>query len=105
MSKREIVIYEYTGSQKLLNISEISRFAGLHPMMVQKLFDLGLIDPSVEKPDLLFEETVLTRIDKIMRLKNDLGVNLAGCGLVLDLLERINALERRLLFFENRFHR
>ena len=98
MSKQAIVIYEYKGRQKLLNISEISHFVDLHPMMIQKFFRLGLIDPQVEDPDLLFEDTVIARIDKIMRLKNDLGINLAGCGLVLDLVERIAILERRLLY-------
>jgi len=102
MSKQAIVIYEYIDSQTLLNIGEISRFVGLHPLMVRKLFKLGLIDPSVEKPDLLFEDTVISRIDKIMRLRNDLGVNFAGCGLVLDLLDKIADLEKKLLYYERR---
>lgn len=105
MSKQAIVIYEYRGRQKLLNISEISRFSGLHPMMIQKLFRLGLIDPEVYEPDLLFEDTVLARINKIMRIKNDLGVNLGGCGLVLDLLDKIAELERRLHYYERRQQR
>lgn len=100
MSKHPIVIYEYKERQNLLSINEISRFVGLHPMMIQEFFRLGLIDPQVENPDLLFEDTVIARIGKIMRLKNDLDVNLAGCGLVLDLLERIATLERKLLYWE-----
>ena len=105
MSKKELVIYEYKGSPKLLNIYEMSRFVELHPMLIEKLFKLGLIDPQVEEPELLFEDRVLARIDKIMRLKNDLDVNFAGCGLVLDLLEKIEVLERKLLYYERRFQK
>ena len=105
MSKKEIIIYEYTGSPKLLNIYEISRFVEVHPMLIEKLFQLGLIDPQVEEPELLFEDRVIAKIDKIMRLKNDLGVNFAGCGLVLDLLEKIAVLEKKLLYYERRFQK
>lgn len=105
MSRKEIIIYEYKASQKLLNIYEISSLVGLHPVMIEKLFRLGLIDPHVEEPELLFEDRIIARIDKIMRLKNDLGVNFAGCGLVLDLLEKIDELERKLLYYENIFYK
>jgi len=103
MVKHEVVIYEQKGSRTLLDINEISMFVGLHPNMIHKLFILGLIDPQVEKPDLLFEDSVLARIDKVMRLKNDLGVNLAGCGLVLDLLDRIAEIEKKLLYYERKY--
>lgn len=99
MAKYELVIYEQQGSSTLLNIHEVSRFVGLHPDMIHRFFMLGLIDPQVETPDMLFEESVVSRIDKIMRLKSDLGVNLAGCGLILDLLDRIDEIEKRLLHY------
>ena len=102
MSKHQIVRYEYRESRQFLNIGELSRFAGLHPMMIQRLFRLGLIDPQIEEPELLFEDTVLFRIGTIMRMKNDLGLNFAGCGLVLDLLEKVEKLERQLLYYERK---
>ena len=100
MGKHELTIYEQKGSRTLLNIHEVSRFVGLHPEMIHRFFMLGLIDPQVETPDMLFEDSVVTRIDKIMRLKSDLGVNLAGCGLILDLLNRIEAIEKRLVYYQ-----
>jgi len=56
-------------------------------------------------PDLLFEDAGIDRIDKILRLKNDLGVNFAGCDLVLDLLEKIEDLEKKLPYYEMTYHK
>ena len=100
MLKRELRIYEQRSRRTLLDIHEIGHFVGLHPDMIYRYYILGLIDPRVEKPDLLFEDSVLIRISKIKRLKTDLGVNLAGCGLILDLLDRITELEKKLFYYE-----
>lgn len=100
MAKHELIIYEQKCGRTLLNIQEISRFVGLHPEMIHRLFMLGLIDPQVEAPDMLFEDSVVFRIGKIMRLKSDLGINLAGCGLILDLLDRIDEMEKRLVYYQ-----
>jgi hypothetical protein len=35
-------------------------------------------------------------IAKIIRLRNELGINYSGVGVVLELLERINTLENRI---------
>ena len=100
MVKRELIIYEQRSRRTLLDIHEIAHFVGLHPDMIYRYYMLGLIDPRVEKPDLLFEDSVLSRISKIKRLKADLDVNLAGCGLILDLLDRITELEKKLFYYE-----
>lgn len=103
MAKHELIIYEQECSRTLLDIQEVSRFAGLHPEMIHRFFRLGLIDPQVEAPALLFEAGVISRIGKIMRLKSDLGINLAGCGLILDLLDRIDEMERRLVYYQLKY--
>lgn len=103
MGKHELIIYEQHCCRTLLNIYEVSRFVGLHPDMIHRFIMLGLIDPQVETPDMLFEDSVVSRIGKIMRLKSDLGVNLAGCGLILDLLDRIEAMEKRLVYYQLKY--
>ena len=104
MVKHDIIIYEQETGRTLLNIREVSRFVNLDPEMIRRFFMLGLIDPYIEKPEPLFEDSVLLRIEKILRLKQDLGVNLSGCGVVLDLLDRIAELEKQVEHYEIRFH-
>ncbi len=104
MVKHDIIIYEQETGRTLLNIREVSRFVNLHPEMIRRFFMLGLIDPYIEKPEPLFEDSVLQRIEKIVRLKQDLGINLSGCGLVLDLLDRIAELEKQIEHYEIKFH-
>ena len=81
-------------SEELLSAGDLARLARLHPEMVDRLIDWGLIDPVEREPQLLFPETAVPRIWRIMRLRRDLGINWAGIGVVLDLLDKIDRLER-----------
>lgn len=82
--------------RETLTLGELSRLVDLHPEMVLRLVDLGLVDPEVGEPEWLFQETAVPRIWKIRRLHRDLGINWAGIGVVLDLLDRIDELEREI---------
>jgi DNA-binding transcriptional MerR regulator len=77
-------------------MEELATLARLHPEMVESLVKWGLVDPEESEPELLFRETVVPRIWRIMRLRRDLGINWAGLGVVLDLLDRIDELEREI---------
>jgi DNA-binding transcriptional MerR regulator len=95
----QIVHYRYESrpaSENLLSAEDLSRLARLHPEMVDRLIDWGLIDPVEREPQLLFPETMVPRIWRIMRLHRDLGINWAGIGVVLDLLDKIDRLEREI---------
>jgi DNA-binding transcriptional MerR regulator len=95
----QIVRYRYhtrVPSRETLTLDDLSRLVDLHPEMVLRLVDLGLVEPEVGEPEWLFQETVVPRIWKIRRLHRDLGINWAGIGVVLDLLERIEELEREI---------
>lgn len=80
----------------LLALSEVARLAGIHPDLVDRLVALGLIDPAETVPEPCFDVSVVLRIRCILRLRHDLGVNWAGVGVVIDLLERIEQLEREI---------
>ena len=101
----QIVHYKYENrpaSENLVTARELARLAHLHPEMVERLVDWGLIDPAKRKPQLLFPETAVPRIWRIMRLRRDLGVNWAGIGVVLDLLDKIEKLEREIAWLRKR---
>ncbi|MGW8223681.1 MAG: chaperone modulator CbpM [Syntrophobacteria bacterium] len=98
-SRYQIVHYRYesrSGSENLVTTGELARLARLHPEMVDKLVDWGLIEPVKWEPKLLFPETTVPRIWRIMRLRRDLGINWSGIGVVLDLLDKIEELEREI---------
>ena len=81
----------------LLPLEDLARSAGLHPDLVARLVDCGLIEPSVHiaaRP--LFTGSTIERLRCIMRLRRDLGVNLAGVAVILDLREQIGALRKEL---------
>jgi chaperone modulatory protein CbpM len=83
----------------LLTVDEVATRCGLHPELVQRLVVLGLIDPEEGYSD-LFRPEITLRIQRILRLRRDLGVNYNAAALVLDLLDRIAALEGRLRRYE-----
>ena len=104
-TRYQIVHYKYEsrpGSENLVTAGELARLARLHPEMVDKLVDWGLIDPMKWEPRLLFPETTVPRIWRIMRLRRDLGINWSGIGVVLDLLDKIEELEREIAWLRKK---
>jgi hypothetical protein len=77
-----------------LDLEAFARASGLHPALVERLVALGLLETADEGP--LFAASELVRAHRIQRLRAGLGINYAALGLVLDLLDRIDALESRL---------
>jgi hypothetical protein len=81
---------------RVLPIDEIARLADIQPDLVVRFVDWGLIDPVETSPEPCFEVSVVLRIRRILRIHYDLGVNWAGIGVVMDLLTKIDDLEREI---------
>jgi hypothetical protein len=82
---------------RLVAVETIARDAGVHPDIVRRFAQLGLLEPrggTRTAPLFLPQEAVL--IARAMRLRRDLGVNYAGAVLATELLARIEDLEQRL---------
>ena len=84
-------------------LTEVAYRAGLHPELIDRFIRLGLIEFSERTDDgeLLFESEVIPLIRRILRLRNELGVNYAGVGVILELMSRLEALEARVRELEN----
>ncbi len=86
-------------------VSEAAARCGVHPDLIDRFIRLGLIDP-VERDDRRNEWILAAGtprlIRKIIRLRNDLGLNYSAIGVVLDLLSRIDLLEVRIRELESR---
>ena len=77
-----------------LTLEQFCRATGLHPELVGRLVRLGLLDAGTDargRP--VFDLGQVRRAARIARLRTGLSINYAAMGLVLDLLDRIDALE------------
>jgi chaperone modulatory protein CbpM len=80
-----------------ITLAELTRSCQVHAEWVMELVEEGVIEPlQPGGPQWCFAATSIVRVQKAHRLQRDLGVNLPGIALALQLLERIDALEARL---------
>jgi DNA-binding transcriptional MerR regulator len=78
-------------------VEEFADAAGLHPDLVRRLVTLGLLAADTDAGGRLRLPTAeLARAARIQRLRAGLGLNYTAVGVVLDLLDRIDALEAAL---------
>jgi len=68
--------------------------AGISATRLQRLVELGLLEPAEPGAD-QFTAASAERLRRMLRLHRDLGVNLVGAAIVVDLLERLADLERQ----------
>ena len=78
-----------------LSLEALAAAADLHPDLVEQFVAYGLLEPvGVADRVPWFDVKTVRRLRTICRLRADLGINLPGIAVVLDLLERIEALHR-----------
>jgi chaperone modulatory protein CbpM len=82
-----------------ITLAELTRTCRVHAEWVTELVQEGVIEPSGRGPQWRFAATSIVRIERARRLQRDLGVNLAGIALALQLIDRIDTLEARLRGF------
>lgn len=78
-----------------LTLSELSRLCECHLSVARRLFSVGLIEPLAAGDTPLFDRSAVVRARKALRLKRDLRLNFDAVALVMELLDRIDDLERR----------
>jgi MerR family transcriptional regulator, heat shock protein HspR len=99
---REVILWRTEHS--LLTLQDLASAAGLHPELVEKFIEYGLIEPSKSAgSNPLFSFSSVERLRRIMRLRRDLGVNLAAVGVILEMRERMENLQRELEDLRKRF--
>ena len=88
-----------------LTLSDLCRVCATSAEWVIELVEEGVLEPVVpvvykqtqtEQTQWRFSADSLQKARTAMRLQRDLGINLAGVALALDLLDEINSLEARL---------
>jgi chaperone modulatory protein CbpM len=90
-----ILIGQIVEEELTLSIDELSGACAVEPGRVAELLEQGLIEWRAEGGQRLGGDS-LRRTRIALRLQRDLGINAAGAALVIELLERIAALETQL---------
>ena len=83
-----------------LTLANFARCAHVHPELVQRFVEFGLLEPAHEENGApLFCVSVIPCLQSIVRLRS-LGINLAGVSVVLDLLDKLRVLQFQKKFSE-----
>ena len=88
--------------ETVISLDELCEHCTLQAEEVVTMVREGIIDPAGGPPESegavrwLFHISSVRRVRTVVRLQRDLGVNLPGAALALELLDRIAELERAL---------
>jgi DNA-binding transcriptional MerR regulator len=86
-----------------LDLEAFARATGTHPELVTRLVALGLLDAERDAAGrLCFPPRQVAVMARIQRLRAGLALNYAALGLVLDLLDRLEAAEASLQYSPQR---
>lgn len=76
-------------------ISVAARLVEMHPQTLRYYERAGLVKPQRSRGSIrLYSQQDIERLRKIARLVEDLGVNLAGVEVILNLTEKVESLQR-----------
>lgn len=78
-----------------LTLGDLCRICGITAEQVLALVEEGVIEPSAREP-WRFQAISIRRVRCAYHLHRDLGINLAGAALAVELLEEIEQLRARL---------
>ncbi|MHB1007347.1 MAG: heat shock protein transcriptional repressor HspR [Chloroflexota bacterium] len=77
-------------------ISIAARIVNMHPQTLRYYERVGLLEPSRSRGKIrLYSQRDIERLQLIQRLVTDLGVNLAGVEVIMNLTERLGEAERQ----------
>jgi len=80
---------------KTFTISAVAEEFDLHPQTLRLYEREGLLKPSRSEGNTrLYTDTDLERLEIILSLTRDLGVNLAGVEIILNMREKMDAMQR-----------
>ncbi len=88
---------EIPRDEPVFQISVVARMVGLHQQTIRSYERIGLVQPARSGGNTrLFSFRDVERLRQVVRLVNDLGVNLAGVEVILRLSNRVEELQAEL---------
>lgn len=81
-------------------ISAVAELYNLHPQTLRLYERVGLLKPSRSEGNTrLYTEADLERLEVILTLTREMGVNLAGIEIILNMREKMNEMQRQMKAF------
>jgi hypothetical protein len=82
-------------AEVFLSSEELAAAVGISRARLARLVRLGLVEPDAPRPS-GFTAASAARLRRMLRLHADLGLDLTGAAIIVDLLERLERLEAEL---------
>ena len=104
MEKKELIIVANYSQEVSLTLDELAETLNIPSDFIRDLIAYEIIHPqNVTNSEWVFDLVQLKRIRTAVRLQRDLEVNVAGVGVVLDLLDELEELRDRVELIEKHF--
>ena len=87
---------------EIYHIDIVCQHYRIEPDFLDEIYQSGIIELQLDDEQSYIHQAQLRRLEQIINLRNDLGINLAGIEVVLNLLERIEGLQLALEEAERR---
>jgi hypothetical protein len=89
-------------NQNLILIEQFSLHHGVDVTFLTALRDYGMVDFIVVEEQQYLDAVQLPVVEKIIRLHNDLDINLEGIDAIMNLQQRMGVLQQELNLLKNR---
>ncbi|RUA11300.1 MAG: MerR family transcriptional regulator [Flavobacteriia bacterium] len=86
----------------LIPVNELCNIYEVKTSFIESLNDYGLIKITTIERKSFIEKEKIGDIEKIIRLHDELGVNLEGIDVICNLLNRIDKLQNELITYKNK---
>jgi hypothetical protein len=86
----------------LIAATEICTHHGVEYTFIDSLSEAGLIKVKIVKKNAYIPEPELQRLEKMIRMHQDLEINIAGIEAIVHLLERVELMQEQMRILRNR---
>ena len=89
--------------EELLDRTALAHETGLHPHVIGRLEEIGIIEASGGTPtEPLYDPATVFRLQRIARMREEMELSWTAVGLITELMARVETLEARVRDLERR---
>jgi len=100
MVKKDLTIIAIEAEPEL-SLEELCETCHITPDFICELIEYGTLEPKgIALETWRFDTRHLQRIQRVLRLQHDLGINMAGAALAMDLMDQIEKLQAQIELLE-----